>query len=118
MLKVAMGTLLAILVCSACFAWVALHWTYSDGQRAGYVQKLSKRGWLCKTWEGELSMVTVPGTMADKFRFTVRDDAVANRPNQSAGQRVALHYEQHRLIPISCFGETDSLVTDARRITD
>jgi hypothetical protein len=63
-------------------------------------------------------MAIVPGTVADKFRFTIRDDAVANRLNVSAGQRVALHYEQHKLIPSSCFGETDYFVTDARRVTD
>ena len=118
MLKVAIATLLSILMATAGFTWGALHWTYSDGQRAGYVQKLARRGWLCKTWEGEMSLVTVPGTVADKFRFTVRDDAVANRLNVSAGERVALHYEQHKLIPSSCFGETGYFVTDARRLTD
>lgn len=118
MLKVAIGTLLSISVAAAAFTWAALHWTYSDGQRSGYVQKLTRKGWLCKTWEGELAMVTVPGRVGDKFQFTVRDDAVANRLNVSAGQHVALHYEQHKLIPSSCFGETDYFVTDARRVTD
>jgi hypothetical protein len=118
MLKVVIGTLLSILVATAGFTCCALHWTYSDGQRAGYVQKLARKGWLCKTWEGEMSLVTVPGTVADKFRFSVRDDAVANRLIASAGERVALHYEQHKLIPSSCFDETDYFVTDARRITD
>ena len=99
MLKVAIGTLLSISVAAAAFTSATLHWTYSDGERAGYVQKLTRKGWLCKTWEGELAMVTVPGTAGDKFQFTVRDDAVANRLNVTAGERVALHYEQHKLIP-------------------
>ncbi len=39
------------------WVWVTLGYVYSTGERAGYVQKLSKKGWLCKTWEGELAMV-------------------------------------------------------------
>jgi hypothetical protein len=118
MIKVVMGILAASLVAAACFTWIALHWTYSDGQRAGYVQKLTRKGWLCKTWEGEMTMVTVPGTVGDKFRFTVRGDAVAAGLNASVGQRMALHYDQHKLVPSSCFGETEYFVTDARRIAE
>jgi lysophospholipid acyltransferase (LPLAT)-like uncharacterized protein len=107
---------LAVLGVSA-FAWVTLHWSYAQGDRAGYVQKLSKKGWLCKTWEGELAMVTVPGTMAEKFVFTVSSDAVAAKINGTLGRRVALHYEQHKWIPTSCFGETEYFITDVR-VTD
>jgi hypothetical protein len=118
MLKVVMGILAASLVAAACFTTIALHWTGSDGQRAGYVQKPAHRGWLCKTWEGEMSMLTMPGKVGDKFRFTVGGDAVAATLNASVGQHMALHYEQHKLIPSSCFGETEYFVTDARRITE
>lgn len=93
---------------------ITLAYTYSSGERAGYVQKLSKKGWLCKTWEGEIAMATLPGTMPEVFAFSVRDDAVAERINQSMGSRVSLHYEEHRGIPTSCFGETDYFVTDIR----
>ena len=101
------------------FAWGTLHWAYSDGERAGYVQKLAKIGWLCKTWEGEMAMVTAPGTtMVEKFKFTVRDDSLAVRLNATAGQRMALHYEQHKEIPGSCFGDTEYFVTSARRVAE
>lgn len=96
------------------FTWLTLHWSYSTGERAGYVQKLSKKGWLCKTWEGEMAMVTIPGTVAEKFNFTVREDSVAERVNASLGKRVALHYEQHKWIPTSCFGDTEYFVTTVR----
>ena len=97
-------------------AWTlfTLNWSHSEGERAGYVQKLSERGWICKTWEGEMAMVTMPGTVAEKFFFTVPDDAVADRINATVGTRVVLHYEQHRWIPISCFAETEYFVTDVR----
>jgi len=96
------------------FTWLTLHWTYSTGDRAGYVQKLSRKGIVCKTWEGEMAMVTMPGTVAEKFYFSVRDDAVAAQLTASLGQRVRVHYEQHRFIPTSCFGETEYFVTEQR----
>lgn len=100
----------------ALYTWIALSYDYSEGERAGYVQKFSKKGWLCKTWEGELAMVNLPGAMPELFRFTVRDEAVAQQINQSMGQRVSLRYEQHLGIPTSCFGETDYFVVSVREV--
>lgn len=108
---------LALLAAAALFAlytWAALSWSYSSGERAGYVQKFSRKGWVCKTWEGELAMVSMPGTMSEKFFFTVRDEAVAQHINQSLGKRVSITYAQHVGIPSSCFGETEYFVTDVR----
>jgi len=85
---------------------VVLKWSYSTGERAGWVQKFSSKGWLCKTWEGELALVSLPGTSVEKFQFTVRDDAIAAQINKVMGQRVSLHYEQKVGLPTSCFGET------------
>jgi hypothetical protein len=98
------------------YTWAALHYTYSSGERAGYIQKISKKGWLCKTWEGELAMTTVPGTAPQIFLFSVRNDATARKIEQSAGQRVALTYEQHKGVPSSCFGETEYFVSGVRPI--
>ena len=98
------------------YTWFTLSFTYSSGERAGFMQKLSKKGWVCKTWEGELSLVALPGAAPEKFEFTVRDDAVAARINAAVGQRVALTYEQHKGIPTSCFGETEYFVTGIRVI--
>jgi hypothetical protein len=100
------------------WAWLTLNWSYSEGDRAGYVQKLSKKGWLCKTWEGEIAMVTMPGAIPEKFQFTVRDDAVAEKINALAGKRVVLFYRQHKFIPTSCFGETEYFVENAREMVD
>jgi hypothetical protein len=104
-------------IVAAAFAlWTlfTLTWSYSAGERAGYVQKLSKKGWVCKTWEGEMAMVTMPGTVAEKFYFTVRDDDVASKINQTVGRRVVLAYEEHKWIPISCFGDTGYFITGVR----
>lgn len=93
------------------YIWVTLHWSYSEGERAGFMQKLSKKGWLCKTWEGELSLVALPGAAPEKFNFSVRDDVIAQQINAAVGQRVALTYEQHKAVPTSCFGETEYFIT-------
>jgi len=90
---------------------VVLNWSYSTGERAGWVQKFSNKGWLCKTWEGELALVSLPGTSVEKFQFTVRDDAIAAQINKVMGQRVSLHYEQKVGLPTSCFGETRHFVS-------
>jgi len=98
----------------AAWVWITLHFSYSTGERVGYVQKISKKGWLCKTWEGDLAMTTFPGTAPQIFTFSVRDDAVAKQIENAAGQRVALSYEQHKGIPSSCFGETEYFITAVR----
>ena len=102
----------------AAFTAFTLSWSYSEGERAGYVQKLSKKGWVCKTWEGEMAMVTMPGTVAEKFYFTVREDDVAEQINLTVGKRVVLAYEEHKWIPISCFGETGYFVTGVRETAE
>ena len=103
--------LLAVLLLIAGYFWLVLTWSYSTGERAGWIQKLSKKGWVCKTWEGELAMVSMPGATPEKFYFTVRDDAVAQRINQVMGKRVTFHYEEKVGLPTSCFGETRYFVT-------
>src|SRR5215467_10072895 len=83
--------LIVAVLLSAGYVWTALHYNYSDGERAGYVQKFSRKGWICKTWEGELAMVNLPGAMPQVFNFSVRDPKIAEILNKAIGQRVALH---------------------------
>ena len=115
-LMVLLALLLIPAVVVALWIWVTLGYTYAVGERAGYVQKISKKGWLCKTWEGELAMANLPGTMPQIFSFTVRNDSIAHVIEQNAGKQVSLTYEQHRGIPSSCFGETEYFVTRVSRV--
>jgi hypothetical protein len=114
--RIVVGIVLVPVVLFGLYVWLAVTWTYSTGERAGYVQKFSKKGWICKTWEGELAMVSLPGAMPEKFYFTVRADSVAARINRSLGSRVALTYHQHVGVPTSCFGDTQYWVTDVRAV--
>ena len=111
-----LGFLLVTALLFAGYTWLSLTWSYAKGERAGYIQKFSKKGWVCKTWEGELSMVAVPGSMPEMFYFSVRDDAVAAQINQAMGRRIVLYYEQHVGVPTKCFGETGYYVKNVKAI--
>ena len=106
-----LALLLLALLAAAYFA-VVLNWSYSSGERAGWIQKLSDKGWICKTWEGELALVSLPGSSTvEKFQFTVHDDQVAAEIAKVMGRRVTLHYEEKVGLPTSCFGDTRHFVT-------
>lgn len=104
--------LIAVLL--AGYLWLALNWSYSKGERAGYVQKFSQKGWLIKTWEGELTLVAVPGSMPEKFFFTVRNDSLATKINSTVGKRVSVSYEQHKGLPSNWFGDTEYFVKEIK----
>ena len=103
--------LVVIAALVAVYFWAALNWSFSSGERAGWVQKLSHKGWICKTWEGELALVSLPGTAPEKFPFTIFSDEAAEAVTQAMGKRVSLHYEEKVGLPGSCFGETRYYVT-------
>ena len=113
----AVGLLAVLLLVFAAYLALALSWSYSSGERAGFMQKMSHKGWICKTWEGELSLIAIPGAAPEKFLFSVRDTAVAKRIEASMGKRVTLQYEQHKGLPGSCFGETEYFVVDLKEVT-
>ena len=104
------GILAGAILLFVLYTWVMLSWSYSYGERAGWIQKLSKKGYLCKTWEGEMAMVSLPGSVPEKFLFTIRDEQAAEQINKVMGRRVAVQYEQHIGLPSSCFGETQYFV--------
>ena len=103
--------LVLLVALGAGYLWVMLKWSYSTGERAGWIQKFSRKGWICKTWEGEMAMVSMPGSTSEKFAFTVRDGAVTDEINKVMGRRVTVHYEEKVGLPTSCFGETRHYVT-------
>jgi hypothetical protein len=111
--------LVVLILLLAVYFYAALHWSYSTGERAGWIQKLSDKGWICKTWEGELALVSIPGTSSvEKFAFTVRDPEVAASLTRVMGKRVSVHYEQKVGLPTSCFGETRYYVTGVSEASD
>jgi len=109
--KSILGYIVVVVLALGGYILVVTSWSYSSGERAGWVQKLSSKGWLCKTWEGEMAMVSMPGTTTEKFHFTVWDEDIAEQINKVMGKRVSLHYEEKKGIPTSCFGETRYYIT-------
>ena len=108
-----------LLLAAACYLVVIFNWSYSDGDRAGYLQKFSRKGWICKTYEGELAMTTVPGVAPVIWTFSVNmwDDPLATQINGLLGKKVVLHYRELRYLPSTCFGETPYFV-DSVKTTD
>jgi len=109
---------LALIALGGLWIWAMMTWSYSSGERAGWVQKFSRKGWICKTWEGELALVTMPGTAQEKFFFTVWDDDVAAKVNAAMGKRVSLHYDEKVGLPGSCFGETRHWVSGVKIVEE
>jgi len=72
----------------------------------------------CKTSEGDLALVTMPGTAQEKFLFTVWGDDVATKINAAMGKRVSLHYEEKVGLPGSCFGDTRYWVNGVKAVED
>lgn len=103
----------AAVLCAG-YVMIALNWSYSKGERVGYIQKFSEKGWICKTWEGELQMLPVPGALPEKFLFSVRDKAVVGKFNSSIGKKVSVSYEQHKGVPTNCFGESEYYAVEVK----
>jgi len=109
-----LGLVLLPAIGFAAWVWITLNYSYSTGERSGHLQKISSKGWVCKTWEGEIVLTTQPGVPPQIFTFSVRDEAVAQQLVNAAGRRVSLSYDQHRGVPTTCFGETEYYVTRVR----
>jgi hypothetical protein len=109
-----LAAVLSPIVILSLYIAIALSWSYSRGERSGVLQKFSRKGWVCKTWEGELAQFVIPGVAPTIWEFTVRDDSVASKVNAVIGRRVVLHYEEHRGIPTTCFGMTPYFVDSVR----
>src|SRR5215472_15359331 len=116
-MKIFIGIIVGLILALAGFTWLTLHWSYSDGERAGLLQKFSRRGWICKTYEGEMVLATVATVNAEKFLFTVRDADIAKQLTNYIGDHITVHYEQRKWIPTSCFGDTEYFVTSVQRET-
>ena len=108
--------LLLVIAGTSLWTWIALSWAYAEGERAGVLQKFARRGWVCKTNEGEIALYygggqyLGPANSRQFWDFSVRDASVADQLNKAVGHRVQLHYSEHKGIPTSCFGETGFFV--------
>lgn len=109
-----------VLAGAGLWTWFSLSWAYSTGDRAGVLQKFSRKGWICKTYEGELALYVVGGVAPQIWNFSTRDPALAAKLSKAVGQKIQLHYEEHRGVPTNCFAETQyfadsfTVVNDSR----
>jgi hypothetical protein len=105
------AVIIAAIALFVLYTWMSLSFAYSEGDRAGYLQKFSRKGWLCKTWEGEMLLSSMPGAIPERFNFSVRDPAVVYQMQAAMGKRVQMTYSEHRGVPTECFGETSIFAT-------
>lgn len=110
--------LLLLALTFAAYTWLVLSWSYSSGERAGLLQKFSRKGWICKTWEGELMLTAMPGAIPEKFEFSVRDEKLASELSANAGKKIVLNYTQHKGVPSSCFGDTEYFAQKMQLFTE
>lgn len=94
---------------------------YSDGERSGTVYKISHKGMIWKSYEGEMNlggMATDANgqATANTFKFSVRDPAVVEKINAASvsGKRVTLHYTQYLIKPVKI--DTEYVVNDVTGI--
>jgi len=116
-MRILLWLIVLVLAASALWSWLTLSWAYSDGERAGVLQKFSRKGWVCKTQEGEIAQYLVAGISPQMWQFSVRDKAIADQLDKAVGHRVQLHYTEHPGVPSSCFAETRYFV-DRIAVTD
>ncbi len=93
--------IIVLLLAGGVFFWWKFYYTYSDGYRAGILQKLSHKGNVFKTYEGELIMSSITSTLnvpvaSEKFYFSVANDSLARAMMNFEGKTMRLHYEQKK----------------------
>jgi hypothetical protein len=104
--RILLIVLVLVVLLGALWTWFSLSWAYSEGERAGVLQKFSSKGWICKTYEGELALYVVAGVAPQIWAFSTRDEKLAKELSASVGEEIRLHYTEHRGVPTSCFAET------------
>lgn len=104
--RVVLILLALVLAGVALWTWFSLSWSYSEGDRAGVLQKFSKKGWICKTYEGELALYVVGGVAPQIWSFSTRDEELAAKLSKAVGEKIQLHYQEHRGVPTTCFADT------------
>jgi len=114
--RILMILLVLVLVIAALWTWFALSWSYSEGERAGILQKFSKKGWICKTYEGELALYVVGGVAPQIWYFSTRDAKVAQQLSGAVGDHIRVHYTEHRGVPTACFAETPYFAESFTRV--
>lgn len=109
--RLAIWGLVLLIVLGSAWTWFTLNWAYSEGERAGVLQKFSRKGWLCKTFEGELALYIVGGVAPQIWHFSTRDPKLAEELTRNVGQDMRLQYTEHRGVPTNCFAETPYFAT-------
>jgi len=118
MKKFFIWTVIIVLLFLGAFVYWKFYFTYSEGNRAGLMQKFSHRGTIFKTYEGELVLSSVESNRnvalaSEKFFFSVSDKNLATKIGNLEGHMVVVHYRQKNGI-LPWRGETEYIVDSVK----
>ena len=114
--RIGLILILIVVLIPVLWTWFSLSWAYSEGERAGVLLKFSKKGWLCKTYEGELALYVVGGVAPQIWHVSTRDADLAKALSQAVGEEIRLNYSEHRFVPSTCFADTPYFAQSFQRI--
>ncbi|MCX6199749.1 MAG: 6-phosphogluconate dehydrogenase [Bacteroidetes bacterium] len=117
--KILVGIVFLLLL-ALVITFLVFNFTYSEGSRAGVLMKFSKRGYVFKTYEGELNTGGV-GNIANTAQvnqvwyFSVKDNGFADTLHLYEGKKVILFYQQ-KIKHLPWQGETDYFVNKVQEV--
>lgn len=116
--KILKWTASIVVIILAIFIYWRYFYTYSEGYRAGLLQKFSSKGTIFKTYEGEIILSSISSTRdvaiaSEKFYFTLKNKALVRQFDMMQGQNVIVHYKQKNA-PLFFRGDSEYLVDSVR----
>lgn len=119
--RIILGILLLAIIGLGVYLWVC-NWTYSEGTRAGTLIKMSYKGVLLKTYEGQLNLGGFQtngqdGVVGNIWEFSVWSDDIYKELQNFEGKRVKLHYRQ-KFKAMPWQGKTDYFIFKVESIVD
>ena len=119
-------TMIGVVLAAIAFLCLAYWGVYDEGVRAGTVLRISKKGMIFKTYEGQLNVQTFGAIRGDNPILEAFDFSVAASEEQVvqdlqtmalSGERVVLHYEA-RYVVFPWRGDTKYFITRVERLDE
>ncbi len=90
-----------ILIALAIFIYFRYFWVFGEGVKAGELNYVVKKGYIFKTYEGNLIQSGFKGSTSGtiqsyEFRFSVVDESIAQKMMANSGKEFKLHYKEYK----------------------
>lgn len=111
--KIGIYFVIVVVVMTALFFTIAYYASYSDGDRTGELIKFSRKGYVFKTWEGEISQ-GIAGAQIFKFSVLDNDEEVIETLKKYQGQYIKVTYVE-RYTTFPWWGDTNYYITAVKK---